>query len=203
MVVWEIAKHLNELDKTAPAVFICNDPPPSKFPSSTNHYATADNELEPDPEYVAPLGDLAHQTDHIVEKNFHRSRKIRNAFMDWAEHCDRMAFDASVTSRTECREFDDLVDMGPAIIPHMMLRYDPDKPDYQMFGFELLHAVVWGYTARRMVWFMDYEHAAWVRWFEIGDHELAPHYCRPPEDDSLIWDYRVNNWVPKEEYRDV
>jgi hypothetical protein len=139
-----------------------------------------DNSLEKDPECRVEDFDLKRQVSGILEKNFKRNRLIRNALLDWTEHCDMVALTSSVAMDTQCEEYDQLLELGSSIIPHLMLQYK--KKDGPVFRYELLHELLWGYRTGQMTVSLEMQYDIWADWFEKQNFDQAPHYRRPQED---------------------
>ena len=75
---------------------------------------------------------------------------------------------------TECREYDQLVELGPIVLPHLMLQYK--QKGGPLFAYELMHEIVWGHQTKQQTIFMDYQYKIWADWFEKKNHNQAPHY---------------------------
>ncbi|GAB1311543.1 hypothetical protein MFIFM68171_01753 [Madurella fahalii] len=135
------------------------------------------NKLESDLDYQTDANaDLSQQVCSVLEKNFIRNRAIRNALLDWAEHCDMVSRQSSSVFYTECEEYDELVRLGPCVIPQLMLQYK--KKDGLLFAYELLHEILWGYQTGLQTIFMDREYNMWAEWFEKKSYDQAPQYYR-------------------------
>ncbi|KAK4248342.1 hypothetical protein C7999DRAFT_40482 [Corynascus novoguineensis] len=136
------------------------------------------NKLEKDTAYLVNDNHLTHQVSGVLEKNFKRNRLIRNALLDWAEHCDMVARQRSSAFYTECEEYEQLVKLGPSVIPQFMLRYK--KKDGPLFGYELLHEILWGYQTEQESVNLDAQYKMWAEWFEKNNYDQAPHHARVP-----------------------
>jgi hypothetical protein len=63
-----------------------------------------------------------------------------------------------------------------------MLKYNPQNGP--TFGYELLHAILWGYaTEQQSVSLVD-QYNMWDDWFQKRNHNEAPHYARPSQGVS-------------------
>lgn len=129
--------------------------------------------MEKDPNYIVNDTDHARQVDSILEKNFRRNRLIRNALADWAEHCEMVSRQSSSDFYTDCDEYEQLLKIGPSVIPHLMLKY---KNGELTFTYELLHEIMWGTKTEQGTIFMDYQYKIWVEWFEKKNFDQAPRY---------------------------
>jgi hypothetical protein len=87
-----------------------------------------------------------------------------------------VAFQSNSEWRTECDEFEELVKLGPPVIPQLMLKYKPR--DGPTFGYELLHAILWGYTTEQESISLVDQYTMWDDWFQNRNHNEAPHYAR-------------------------
>ncbi|KAK4148473.1 hypothetical protein C8A00DRAFT_47670 [Chaetomidium leptoderma] len=138
------------------------------------------NILEKDAEFRAPpnsSSDPEAAGRAILQKNFDRNRQVRNTLADWEEHCARVSSFSTSAFYTNCEEFEQLLSYGCSIIPHIMLEYK--KKDWPIFGYELLHKLVWGcHTGLQSVG-LDDEYRLWAEWFENKNHDEAPHYRGP------------------------
>ncbi|KAK4194379.1 GatB/GatE catalytic domain-containing protein [Triangularia verruculosa] len=112
----------------------------------------------------------------VLELNVDRNRAVRNAPMDWAEHCDMVKLHSSSIAYTQCEEFDELVALGPPVIPQLMLRYKSRDDLVALFAYELLHCILWGHETREWTVDMKMQFDMWVEWFEKGAWDEAPHY---------------------------
>lgn len=135
---------------------------------------TPDNKLEQDTAYLVDGDDLTHQVSGVLEENFKRNRIVRNALLDWAEHCDMVSRYSSSAFYTECEEYEQLVDLGPGVIPQLMLQYK--KKEGPLFAYELLHEILWGYQTEQKSISMDAQYKMWAEWFENNNYDQAPHY---------------------------
>lgn len=85
---------------------------------------------------------------------------------------------------TETEEFEELVHIGPAVIPQLMLQYSPKRKDGRgpLFGYELMHDIVWGHKTGLKTIDLAMQVDKWVDWFEGGQYyNHAPHYLVPEE----------------------
>lgn len=154
---------------------------------------TTDNRLETDPAYRVPDdSNREHQANGIIAKNFRRSRLVRNALLDWAEHCEMVAVRSSVAFRTEGDEYERLLGLGPSVIPQLMLKYHLDVnsrgqggrgpgpgPMMAVSAYELLHEILWGYQTEQQSVCLGMQYELWAEWFEGKNYDEAPHYRRP------------------------
>lgn len=142
-----------------------------------------DNKLEKDPECLVNEGDLTNQVKGILEANFKRNRRIRNALLDWTEYCEMgLVQSSSSMGFTRGEEYDELIDLGHSIIPQFMLQYK--KRVSPVYSYELLHQVLWGYRTGQMLISLEMQYNMWSEWFEKQNYDRAPHY-RPQEDS--VW----------------
>ncbi|KAK4224654.1 hypothetical protein QBC38DRAFT_348218, partial [Podospora fimiseda] len=79
------------------------------------------NSLEKDPEYKVDANLDQQEQATAILSNFIRGRIIRNALLDWAEYCSFVNSSTS-TSYTSCEDHENLVKIGAAIFPHLMIR---------------------------------------------------------------------------------
>ncbi|KAK3985465.1 hypothetical protein QBC44DRAFT_374088 [Cladorrhinum sp. PSN332] len=131
------------------------------------------NELEKNSEYKVD-GNLEHQGIAIVEKNFTRSRAIRNAILDWAEYCEMVSHASSSTAYIGCDEYKNLVSFGAAVIPQLMLLYNK-KELVSLFAYELFHRILWGYQTGQTTIDMKMQKDMWTEWFEKKKYDEAPY----------------------------
>ncbi|KAK4182190.1 hypothetical protein QBC35DRAFT_396473 [Podospora australis] len=153
------------------------------------------NMLDKDADYQLPQdGDqdsLNVLADDILLFNFARYRETRNALLDWAEHCSwNSGLSSSTLAYVECEEYYTLLEMGPFIIPQLMLQYEEvlepptpyiseangGGPHAPLFSYELLHELTWGYKCEFRTIFTDIQCKEWADWFENGEHRQAPHF---------------------------
>ena len=191
LVLWQLVKG----QKVASAVFLCMclpRCPVARWMSSALapwvliSSVTADTKLEHDPSFIVHDTSLELQVATILENNFRRTRAIRNALLDWAEYFDR-GLASRAEGPTDCEGFEELVRLGPPVIPQMMLMYKPR--DGPIFGYELLHAIMWGYTTQQQTVSLSQQYQMWDEWFQGKAYDEAPHYARPEERQAAGLDY--------------
>ncbi|KAK4185211.1 hypothetical protein QBC35DRAFT_504125 [Podospora australis] len=143
------------------------------------------NKIETDLAYRIEADDLdiTAQVDKIRHKNFIRNRAVRNALLDWEDHCDMAGrFSSSTLAFTLCEDYFELVKFGVCIVPQLMLQYGKLRHDahrrHPIFGHEALHEVIWGYPCEFEEIIIDTQCKDWVEWFENEDYIQAPHYKR-------------------------
>ena len=93
-----------------------------------------------------------------------------------------VALHSNAAWRTECDEFEELVKLGPPVIPQLMLKYKPRNGP--TFGYELLHAILWGYTTEQENVSLVDQYNMWDDWSQKRNHNEAPHYARPSQGAS-------------------
>ncbi|KAK3293182.1 uncharacterized protein B0H64DRAFT_207426 [Chaetomium fimeti] len=157
-------------------------PLPLRHLSRAEEDATATflyNKLEHDPEYLVDNADPTRNVTAILKKNFRRNRVVRNALLDWDEHCEMVAIHSNAEWRTEWDEFEELVKLGPPVIPQLMLKYKPRNGP--TFSYELLHAILWGYTTELQTISLVDQYNMWDDWFQKRNYNEAPHYAHPSQ----------------------
>ncbi|KAK3896480.1 hypothetical protein C8A05DRAFT_39984 [Staphylotrichum tortipilum] len=174
LVIYQLA--FNPTPSTALHLYSTLDPNPSDLPRST------------------PTTTPSSHAEQILLQAFTRNRAARDALANWTEHCERVSRHSSLPMYTECTEYDELLALGPAIVPHVMLQYAKDVKAQSdgvvsasgigrgvLFWYELLHELVWGRkTGVRTVVFGEmYE--GWKEWFDEGEWEGAPRFGRQEE----------------------
>ncbi|KAK4100169.1 hypothetical protein N658DRAFT_508110 [Parathielavia hyrcaniae] len=137
------------------------------------------SKLEHDPEYLVDTADPERNVAAILEKNFERNRVVRNALLDYVEHCEMVALQSNSLFCTESNEFEDLVRIGPPVIPQLMLSYKKTHAQ-QLFEYELLHVILWGHKTGQTTISMPMQYNMWDDWFQKRNYNEAPHYARPP-----------------------
>jgi hypothetical protein len=78
---------------------------------------------------------------------------------------------------TWCDEYEDLLEMGPSIIAHIMVEYDHDRGGY---WYELLHEIIHGRKMGAHAVHKGRLFEAWCWFFNKGEHHQAvKHYPGP------------------------
>ncbi len=145
------------------------------------HSPSSVNALVNDPEYRAiPDNDpiskevLQRYANQIVELSFQRNKVYEELVKAWKDHCEGFKL---LLSRAMCcagDEYWDLLEVGPAFIPHLMVEYSHDRGGY---WYELIHEIIHGRTTEayaifeRNKWF-----DVWREFLNGGEYEHAPKY---------------------------
>lgn len=139
------------------------------------------NALVNDPEYCGiPDNDLISKevlqryANQIVELSFQRNKVYQELVKAWKEHCAEFKF---LLSRGVCcagDEYWDLLEVGPAFIPHLMVEYSHDRGGY---WYELIHEIIHGRTTEAYAIFMrDKWFDVWREFLNGSEYEQAPKY---------------------------
>lgn len=180
--LWTISRAMKEMPQPRFSVYQLRRPLKRVSPDQAANSIITDNKLEHDPEYLVDNAEPTRNVDAVLEKNFRPNRVIRNALLDWDEHCDMVALQSNTLWRTECDEFEELVKLGPPVIPQLMLKYKAQ--DGLTFAYELLHAILWGRTTGLQTISMADQYNMWHGWFRKGNYTEAPYFTHPPQRDD-------------------
>ncbi|KAH8721415.1 hypothetical protein HC256_001771 [Beauveria bassiana] len=155
-----------------------------------SHGAFLFNALVSDPKYRGVPDDdltskeaLQRYSSQIVELSFQLNKVYEERVELWKEYCQE-------NRHTLCRgiccsgeEYWDLLEVGPAFIPHLMVEYAGDRGGY---WYELIHEIVHGRTTEayaifdRPKWF-----DCWRAFLNGVEYKHAPKYI-PNESDIYI-----------------
>lgn len=176
------------------ALHLCMYPPnPSLRQTLTS---TADTAFNTAPS-LPPSSPSSSQANQILLEAFALNRAARDAIANWTEHCERVSRHSSLPMYTECAEYDELLALGPEIVPHVMLQYARDVKVQSdgvvsasgigrgvLFWYELLHEIVWGRKTGLGTVVFGEMYERWRSWFEGGEWEGAPRFGREEEEGA-------------------
>lgn len=140
-----------------------------------------------DPKYCGiPDNDLTSKevlqqyATQIVELSFQRNKVYEDLVEKWKEHCAEFIL---CLSRAVCcagDEYWNLLEVGPAFIPHLMVEYSHDRGGY---WYELIHEIIHGRTTEAHAIFeRDKWFDVWREFLNGGEYEQAPKYIPNPWD---------------------
>ncbi|TQW07991.1 hypothetical protein IF2G_03867 [Cordyceps javanica] len=117
---------------------------------------------------------LQRYANQIVELSFRRNNVYKERVKAWKEHCAEFKL---LLSRCVCcagDEYWDLLDVGPAFIPHLMVEYSHERGGY---WYELIHEIIHGHTTEAYAIFeRDKWFDVWREFLNGGEYEQAPKY---------------------------
>lgn len=123
---------------------------------------------------------LQRYSGQIVELSFHLNKVYRERVTIWKEYCEA---NLARLSRGICcsgDEYWDLLEVGPAFIPHLMVEYSRDRGG---FWYELIHELVHGRTTEAVTMFeRDKWFDIWRTFLNGMEYEQAPKFI-PTEWD--------------------
>lgn len=119
-------------------------------------------------------------SSHIVELSYQLNTVYMERVDLWKGHCRRNERSSSTGGYCSSEEYWDLVEVGPAFIPHLMVDYSHDRGG---FWYELLHEIVHGHTmGAYMLFDRDEYFHVWREFLNGGEYDQAPKYV-PTEWD--------------------
>jgi hypothetical protein len=152
-------------------------------------YHTLDNALEFDTNYsvnrdrpLASHEELQRESTQLVELNYQRNKIVEERITAWRRHHEKNQMHSNSTIYTECEEYSNLLEMGPSIIPQIMLIY---KEDWGGFWHELLYEIIHGHKMGAWSYQKDYLIDMWCQFFEEREWTEVPVYI-PSEFDRMM-----------------
>jgi hypothetical protein len=133
---------------------------------------------------------LQSSASRIVELGYERNKLVEKRVQAWKDHCQENFVHSDTSMYTDCQEYQDLLEMGPNIIAHLMVEYDHDQGG---FWYHLLHEIIHGHKMRAYAVWKGPLFEAWCRSFN-RDHDQAFKYiptpidrriCNIPDDEDL------------------
>ncbi|KAJ3494762.1 hypothetical protein NLG97_g3870 [Lecanicillium saksenae] len=160
------------------------------------------NALVNDPKYGGVSDDnltskeaLQRYSSQIVELSFQPNKVYEDRVKMWKAYCERNRARSSSSVCCSDEEYWDLLEVGPAFIPHLMIEYSRNRGG---FWYELLHEIVHGRTTGAVVIFER------KKWFDVWrtfmngmEYEDAPKYdpnewdiyIRTGKMGPTVWEY--------------
>lgn len=119
----------------------------------------------------------------IVELGYQHNKVYDEYVRLWREHCESVRLTLSRAECCDCDEYEELREVGPVFIPHLMVKYSHARWGY---WYELLHEIVHGrgmgahaiFDRPNLIHF-------WADWLNGGEYEEAPLYT-PTELDIRL-----------------
>lgn len=153
----------------------------------THH--TLDNALEFDTYYsvkrdrpLASHEELQRESTQLVELNYQRNKIVEERITAWRRHHEKNQVHSNSIIYTECEEYSNLLEMGPSIIPQIMLIY---KEDWGGFWHELLYEIIHGHKMGAWSYQKGYLIDMWCQFFEEREWNEVPVYI-PSEFDRMM-----------------
>lgn len=160
-------------------------------------YHTNSNQLDNaiiDPDQQIDLDQMSVSPDilraMIVELSYERNKLVEQRIQAWKGHCDDNHIMGSSSFFTDCQEYQDLLEMGPSIISHLMVEYYDDWGGY---WYQLLHEIIHGRKMGAHAVFKRPLFEAWCRSFH-RDHAQAFKYI-PNAIDRAIYKFRNDEYL--------
>ncbi|KAI0147471.1 hypothetical protein GGR57DRAFT_476541 [Xylariaceae sp. FL1272] len=146
------------------------------------------NAIETDPTYRPTQGSdesLQHLRCRIVELNYERNQIADERVNAWKQyHADFQMFYSGSSSFTGVEGYYDLLEMGPSIIPQIMIAY---HGHYMEYWYELLHEMIHGRKIGAYMLNHRLYHDECMQFFDGGiEHDQAPEYIQTIADRHFV-----------------